>query len=235
MNTAIVLAAGSGRRMNSATKKQYINIDGKPLVYYALKAFCDSERIDRIIIVTASEDIDYFRQSIVEKYGISKVSKIISGGKERYNSVYNGLQEAVDSDYVFIHDGARPFVTSEEIDILAEAVEKHKACIAAVRTKDTVKISDEEGYVIDTPIRSNVWLVQTPQVFAYDIIYKAYEKMMKSGDADITDDAMVVERYGRCNIKLIELSYENIKVTTPEDIYVVQGILESRKNTRKSG
>lgn len=229
MNTAIVLSAGSGSRMQSKVKKQYMMLLEKPLVYYSLKAFDDCEKIDDIIVVAGRDDIEYFQKEIIEKYNIRKVTHIVEGGKERYNSVYNGLKYAKNSDYVLIHDGARAFVTVQDIKKVVEEVMENNACVAAVKTKDTVKISDEKGNVISTPDRKNVWIVQTPQAFKTELIIEAYEKMIQNEDKTITDDSMVMEKYGNTPVRLTEVSYENIKVTTPDDLIVGEGILKKRR------
>ncbi len=229
MNTAIILAAGTGSRMKSPIKKQYMKLCGKPLVYYSLKAFNDCTSIDNIIIVTGEEEIDYIRKELVEKYEFNKVSNIVAGGRERYNSVYNGLRYAAESENVLIHDGVRAFVKIDEIQRMVSEVQQYKACVGAVKSKDTVKISDDNEYVVSTPNRKNVWNIQTPQAFRTEYILDAYDKMMKSNDDTITDDAMVMEKYGNgTRIKLIELSYENIKVTTPEDMIIGENLLKMR-------
>lgn len=229
MNTAIVLAAGQGKRMNAKVKKQYMALMGKPVVYYALKAFEDCENVHRIILVTAEEDEEYCRKEIIEKYQLYKVSDIVKGGAERYLSVYNGLRHESQADYILVHDGARPFITAEEINALLEKAKIHKACVAAVKSKDTVKISDEEGFVSATPARKNVWLVQTPQVFERNLLVTSYEKLIRENKSDVTDDATVVERYGNRRIFLVETSYENIKITTPEDLVIGENILKNRE------
>ena len=217
--TAIVLAAGKGTRMGTKIHKQYLEICGRPVLYYAINAFEQSDIIDDIILVAGEDEIEYCRKEIVEKYALSKVRHIVSGGKERYNSVYNGLK-CVDEGIVFIHDGARPFVDGETIMRAFNAVQKEDACIVAMPVKDTIKISDKDGYVDSTPDRSTVWMVQTPQVFSVDIIKEAYEKIMRTDCAKVTDDAMVVEQTMNRKVKFVEGSYMNIKITTPEDLEV---------------
>lgn len=230
---AIVLAAGSGSRMNSTTKKQYMEINGKPVLFYALKVFQESF-VDEIVLVTAKEDISYCKEEVIKRYGFSKVSRIVEGGKERYHSVYAGLKSLQDCSYVFIHDGARPMLSMDVLKRLLEQVERTGACVAGMPVKDTVKIADEYGNIASTPDRSRVWTIQTPQVFSYEMIRMAYEKMME-GESEllnrgihITDDAMVVEHFLKHPVRLVEGSYENIKITTPEDLAVVQEFLRRR-------
>lgn len=229
--TAIVLAGGSGKRMNSTVKKQFLQILGKPLLYYALKAFEDSF-IDSVILVASEEDIEYCQKEIIERYHFYKVKKIVSGGKERYHSVANGVIAAGECDYIFIHDGARPFVTQDILMRLLEEVQNSKACVAGMPVKDTIKIADTDGYIETTPKRDLVWMIQTPQVFSYELIYKAYTILLQEETAllekgiSITDDAMVVETLLGEKVKLVEGSYKNIKITTPEDISVAEGFLQ---------
>lgn len=225
--TAIVLAAGSGKRMNSKVHKQYLLLKGKPVLYYSLKAFEDS-RIDDIILVVGAGEIDFCQKEIVDHYGFQKVRAIVEGGKERYHSVYEGLKAAEGTDYVLIHDGARPFVSQTIIERTVEAVCEYKACVVGMPVKDTIKIVDEDTFAKETPNRSTVWMVQTPQAFSYPLIYDAYTRMLAEEDTAITDDAMVVERMTDYKVKLIEGSYQNIKITTPEDLDVAEKFFEKK-------
>lgn len=223
--TAIVLAAGSGKRMNSKVHKQYLIIQDRPVLYYSLKAFEDSA-VDEIVLVVGKGEEKFCRKEIVDKYGISKVKAIVEGGKERYHSVFEGLKQTSDADYVLIHDGARPFVNQDSIRRCMQEVQKYQACVVGMPVKDTIKIADEEGYAKQTPDRKNVWMIQTPQTFSYALIYEAYEEMLKTEDTAITDDAMVLERIKGKKSKLIEGSYRNIKITTPEDLLIANVYLQ---------
>ncbi len=223
--TAIVLAAGSGKRMNSKVHKQYLIIQDRPVLYYSLKAFEDSA-VDEIVLVVGKGEEEFCRKEIVDKYGISKVKAIVEGGKERYHSVFEGLKQTSDADYVLIHDGARPFVNQDIIRRCMQEVQKYQACVVGMPVKDTIKIADEEGYAKQTPDRKNVWMIQTPQTFSYALIYEAYEEMLKTEDTAITDDAMVLERIKGKKSKLIEGSYRNIKITTPEDLLIANVYLQ---------
>lgn len=219
---AIVLAAGSGKRMNSSVKKQYIEIYDHPVLYYSLRAF-ETFGIDEIVLVTGKDEIEYCRKEIVKRYGFANVSAIVAGGKERYHSVYEGLKAVKSCQYVFIHDGARPCINQETLNNCLKDVREYGACVAAVPVKDTIKIADKEGFAQITPERSKVWAVQTPQVFEYDLIKKAYEIMFASShELKITDDAMVVENFTDKKVKLTNGSYQNIKVTTPDDLPLAQ-------------
>ena len=222
---AIVLAAGSGKRMNSKVHKQYLIIQNRPVLYYSLKAFEDSA-VDEIVLVVGKGEEEFCRKEIVDKYGISKVKAIVEGGKERYHSVFEGLKQTSDADYVLIHDGARPFVNQKIIRRCMLEVPEYQACVVGMPVKDTTKIADEGGYAKQTPDRKNVWMIQTPQTFSYALIYEAYEEMLKTEDAAITDDAMVLERTKGKKSKLIEGSYRNIKITTPEDLLIANVYLQ---------
>lgn len=222
---AIVLAAGSGKRMNSKVHKQYLIIQDRPVLYYSLKAFEDSA-VDEIVLVVGKGEEGFCRKEIVDKYGISKVKAIVEGGKERYHSVFEGLKQTSDADYVLIHDGARPFVNQDIIRRCMQEVQKYQACVVGMPVKDTIKIADEEGYAKQTPDRKNVWMIQTPQTFSYALIYEAYGEMLKTEDTAITDDAMVLERIKGKKSKLIEGSYRNIKITTPEDLLIANVYLQ---------
>ena len=222
---AIVLAAGSGKRMNSKVHKQYLIIQDRPVLYYSLKAFEDSA-VDEIVLVVGKGEEEFCRKEIVDKYGISKVKAIVEGGKERYHSVFEGLKQTSDADYVLIHDGARPFVNQDIIRRCMQEVQKYQACVVGMPVKDTIKIADEEGYAKQTPDRKNVWMIQTPQTFSYALIYEAYEEMLKTEDTAITDDAMVLERIKGKKSKLIGGSYRNIKITTPEDLLIANVYLQ---------
>ena len=211
--------------MNSKVHKQYLIIQDRPVLYYSLKAFEDSA-VDEIVLVVGKGEEEFCRKEIVDKYGISKVKAIVEGGKERYHSVFEGLKQTSDADYVLIHDGARPFVNQDIIRRCMQEVQKYQACVVGMPVKDTIKIADEEGYAKQTPDRKNVWMIQTPQTFSYALIYEAYEEMLKTEDTAITDDAMVLERIKGKKSKLIEGSYRNIKITTPEDLLIANVYLQ---------
>lgn len=225
-NTAIVLAAGQGKRMNSKIQKQFLEIQGRPLLYYSLCCFQESPLVDEIILVTGKQSIDYCEKEIVKKYDFTKVKKIIEGGRERYDSVYAGLLACEDTEYVMIHDGARPFITQDMIERGMVCVKKTGACSAGMPSKDTVKIVDSDGFVRETPERNRVWIIQTPQIFSYSLIRKAHESIHKENMANITDDAMIVESQTSVQVALFEGSYRNIKITTSEDLYVAEAFLK---------
>lgn len=237
--TAVVLAAGSGARMHSSVPKQFMELEGKPLIWYALEAVERSSIIDDCILVTGAGDLSYMRREIVEKYGFSKVDKITAGGSQRFESVARALEVLENGElrtpnregYVFIHDGARPFLTEKILEDTYAAAYAYGACVAAMPSKDTVKLADSEGYAVQTPNRNSVWLVQTPQVFEVQMICEAYRMLMgqlpllRQQGIEITDDAMVVETMLHRHVKLVQASYKNIKVTTPEDMRIAQALL----------
>lgn len=235
MAIGIVLAGGSGSRMKSDVAKQFMLLNGKEILYYSLKTFQDSDKISDIILVARPEDMEYCKSNIVEKYGFTKVKKICPGGKERYNSVYNGLclveemSKDIKNEVVLIHDGARPFVTHEMIDKSVENMIFGSACTVGVPVKDTIKIVCEihgELFGKETPDRNTLYQIQTPQTFRYELIRMAYERMLGDVNHNITDDTMIVELYGGMGCKVIMGSYENLKITTPEDLIFAEKIVE---------
>ncbi len=215
--TAIVLAAGKGSRMQSSVQKQFMLLDGFPLLFYCLRTL-EQSMVDEIVLVTEENAMEYCQKEIVEKYQFHKTDRIVCGGSERYLSVYHGLCAVEDSDIVLIHDGARPFVTNEMIERTIHAAIQHGSGIAAVPAKDTVKIVNEEQFAVQTPPRERVWMMQTPQTFPYKDIRLAYERVIRQQVKNITDDGMVLEYAFQKPVKIVEGSYSNLKVTTPEDM-----------------
>ena len=225
--TAIVLAAGKGSRMHSKIQKQYMTLLDRPVITYALEAF-EKSSVDEIILVVAPGEIEYAQENILDRYDYKKVSGIITGGAERYDSVYKALCSMPEEGYVLIHDGARAFITPELIEFCIEQVKKDKSCVMGMPVKDTIKIVDEDRYAVSTPPRSTMWQIQTPQVFEYDIIKSAYSSLYRSGRFNgVTDDAMVLERFGEHHIKLVYSDYRNIKITTPEDMNTAEMLIEN--------
>lgn len=234
--TAIILAAGQGKRMGTKVQKQFLNIGGKPVLWYALYAFENSPVINDIILVTGADLVEYCQREIVEKYGFCKVRSVTAGGAERYHSVWKGLcaMEDKENRIVFIHDGARPFVDEAMIGRAYEEASASGACVIGMPVKDTIKIADENGYIASTPKRSLVWQIQTPQVFDAELIVSAYREVIEreqellSQGVQITDDAMVVEYVCEHPVKLVQGSYENMKLTTPDDLEVAEAFLQKR-------
>ena len=227
-SVGIILAAGSGKRMKRNTPKQFLDINGRPMLYYSLKAFEESP-VDSVVLVLAKEYMDECKKNVIDKYHFKKVKYIVEGGAERYDSSYMGLLACRDDKYdiVLIHDSGRPMVTVDVITQAINAASSHKACVIAVPTKDTIKIADDKGYCDITPDRKKIWSVQTPQAFDFKICMSAYEKLMQDDESKlgITDDAMVVERMLGVKVKLCMGDYRNIKVTTPEDLDIASVFL----------
>ncbi len=234
----IVLAGGKGSRMQSDVPKQYMELLGKPLLYYALKAFEESN-VESVVLVTAEGEEDYCRKELVERYGFTKVIAVTAGGAERYASVWNGLKclkdrdakaqgESGETDIVLIHDGARPLVTAELINRLIAETEQYGACVAGMPVKDTIQMTDERGTITLTPKRDSLWTAQTPQAFEFSLAYDAYEQLMDESEINVTDDAMVVGMYHEIPIQMVRGSYTNIKVTTPEDLVLAEAFLLHR-------
>ena len=231
--TAIVLAAGKGSRMGSSTLKQYLTLCGRPLLCHTLEAF-EHSPVDEIILVAGAGEEEYCRKEIVEAWGFTKVAAIVRGGRERYDSVYEGLKAAAGCHDVLIHDGARPCVTKEIILAAMEGAARYGACVVGMPVKDTIKEADCSGDALHTPDRSRLWLVQTPQAFSYELVRRAYDKLFEDPSApeNVTDDAMVVERMTSHKVHLIKGSYENIKVTTPEDLEIAEVFFRRRMEKR---
>ncbi|MCJ7689205.1 MAG: 2-C-methyl-D-erythritol 4-phosphate cytidylyltransferase [Clostridiaceae bacterium] len=223
-NCAIILAGGKGSRMGKTINKQYLNINGYPILYYTLKAFSQSKCIDEIIVVVAEGEMDYCKEEIIEKYNFLKVKDIVIGGKERQDSVLNGLKALINCGIVLIHDGARPFINESIIRSAIIFADLYGSAACGVEPKDTIKIKDSSGFSVETPERKTLFCVQTPQAFKYDLILDCHKKNHKDG-IKVTDDTMVVERYGN-KVYLYQGNYDNIKVTTPEDLEIGRQILE---------
>lgn len=225
MNGVVIVAAGTGSRMKKDINKQFIKLKNKEIVAHTIEKFYNSENIDDIVVVIREDEEKYFNKNIKEKYGFTDI-KVAHGGNERQDSVFNGIKMLKkECDVVLIHDGARPFVTEDIIKRSINKANEHNAIVVGVKVKDTIKVVSDNGNIVDTPNRSYLWAVQTPQVFKYDIITKAYEDAYNNNYYG-TDDAMLVERIGY-NVKMIEGSYNNIKITTQEDLEFGEQILKN--------
>ena len=218
--------------MKSTVKKQYLLIKERPVLCYALDVFESCPQIQEIVLVCGAGEEEQCRTQIVEAYGYTKITKIVPGGKERYHSVYEGLKAVEDCKYVLIHDGARPFVDAEILERTFAGLQINDACVAAVPVKDTIKLSTTDGFVDQTPPRELLWAIQTPQSFSYALIRSAYDRLIekeREGSVlKITDDAMVAETFTDVPVRLVEGSYENIKITTPEDLLMAELIMRRR-------
>ena len=226
--SVIIAAAGMSNRMGSKMNKQFIAIDGKPILAHTIEKFEKSRFVDEIILVLKEEEIEYCRKEIVKKYKFNKVANIIRGGKERQDSVYNGIL-ALDerTSIVLIHDGARPFVKNNNIEDGIKGVIKDGACVIGVPVKDTIKVIGEDGTIDNTPRRSMLWAAQTPQCFFKDLLIRGYEKAIEDKFLG-TDDSSIVERLGY-EVKMIMGSYENIKITTPEDLILAESLFKEKE------
>lgn len=229
--SAIVVAAGKGTRFGTQRPKQFEMLCGKPVLYYPLKALCDSEYIQEIILVTGEEWIDYCTEEVVRKYGFDKVQAIILGGEERYESVLAGLMAVdVSTDYVFVQDGARPMLSGEIIRRGYETVCRYDTAVAAVPVTDTIKITDDSGVVLSTTERKNTWSIQTPQIFGYQLLLRAYFALQEEDKAGLTDDAMIIERMTDVPVHLFTGAKENIKITEPRDMQLAAQFLAENRD-----
>lgn len=224
MNCALILAGGRGSRMKAEKSKQYIDVCGRPVLYYTLKKFINNSKIHKIILVIPKDEEEYCRKEVLSKYGLN-VDKIIYGGKERQDSVYNGLKEAQDSDIVLIHDAARPFVTDSIIEEGIKFAEEYGAASPGVMPKDTIKVQGSDGFSEKTLKRSELVAIQTPQVFKTELIINAHKKI-KEENIPVTDDTMAAELSGH-RVFIYPGDYNNIKITTPEDLILAEYLAES--------
>jgi 2-C-methyl-D-erythritol 4-phosphate cytidylyltransferase len=223
---AVIPAAGQGKRMKTRINKQYLQLAGRPLLTHTIDIFTNDAIIDQIVVVVGKDEIEYCRQEIIQKYNLGNV-KLVAGGETRQQSVYAGLMALSPAiSYVIIHDGARPLLPKSVLKGIVNKLEEYKAITAGVKVKDTIKIKDKQNYVTDTLARDRLMAIQTPQAFEFDLICKAHEAA--SGDLVATDDASLVEALGH-EVKVIEGSYQNIKITTPVDMKYANAILRSKQ------
>jgi len=223
----VIAAAGIGSRMGSTTNKQYLLLNSRPVLTYSLDVFEEFKPVDEIIIVANSRETEYCEKEIVQKYGYKKISKVIAGGKERQDSVWTGLKHLGEAtDFVAVHDGARPILTSELLKRVFEAAREWGAAVPGIPVRDTLKIMDKNGFVKHTLDRSSIMAIQTPQIFDYDKLRRAYKKAYEKGFTG-TDDASVFENHSG-GVKIVSGDYKNIKITTPEDLIIAQGLLNGK-------
>lgn len=225
---ALIPAAGAGRRMGADTSKQYLTLCGQPILVHTLSLFQNHPAIDNILLVAPEDEIVFCRDEIVAPHDFDKVGRIVAGGRERQDSVRNGLRacDAADGDIVLIHDGVRPLLVAELVDASIAAAERTGAALVAVPAKDTIKVV-KQGKVLSTPDRQTLWQAQTPQVFRYDLIASAHEKAYKVGYHG-TDDAQLAEWAGH-EVTVVEGDYRNLKITTPEDLMLAESFLADRR------
>lgn len=226
--SAIIVAAGQSRRMGGDTSKQFILIDGVPVIVRTLKAFEIAERIREVVIAARQEDIPQM-YALIQDYEITKVKQIITGGETRQESVFRAIAQVDENaDFLAIHDGARPLIRPQEIDLAVSAAVEHGAAALGVPVKDTVKQVDADGKIVDTPERSTLWAVQTSQVFSRALYLRAAEQAGEAA-AQLTDDCQLIERTG-APVYLVRGAYANLKITTPEDVFAAEGILRATED-----
>ena len=225
-NAAVIVAAGSGTRMGAQIPKQFLEVMGRPILAHTVEKFQNNGCIDEIIIVT-SESYISFCANMAKNCGFDKVRAIVLGGATRQISVMNGIAQVSDDiDNVFIHDGARPLVSDRVIAKCAEALADNTACAVGVPMKDTIKYSDNGEYIDRTVDRSHLWQIQTPQCFRVELISECHRRAVNDG-FEATDDCMLLEHYGE-KVALVEGDYENIKITSPQDIFVMEGLISDK-------
>jgi len=219
-NIAIIVGAGKGKRIG-LKDKAFLMLDKKPVLVHSILPFENSDLIDDIILVVSENRIDSAKD-IINEYGLKKAKKIIAGGKERQDSVYNALKSIETADYVLVHDAARPLVTGKLIENVLKAAKKFQSAIPSIPLKDTVK--QGRDFIEKTMERDKLWLVQTPQAFKYEILKEAYESAMKNNFYS-TDDAALVEKLSY-RIKIVDGSFDNIKITVPVDLIIAETLLK---------
>lgn len=222
---AIIVAAGKGIRMNDPVRKQYQQVADFPIVVHTLRVFDSCQMIDEMFLVIPKEDLEFCRNKILFPADLKKNIYLVPGGPKRQDSVYNGLK-AIDTDYciVVIHDGVRPFITHDQLEACINGAKKHGACILGIPAYDTLKRVSSTGTIVNTLERDAIWLAQTPQAFRYDLITKAHE-VARHQNFTGTDDASLIEQLG-LEVKIINGSRDNIKITNPEDLKLARILLE---------
>lgn len=226
--TAVIVAAGRGNRMNSSINKVFMLLGGNPILLHSVEKFSKCSQVDNLIVVAAADEVLYVKKMLTQVSGI-KPWQVIAGGSERQYSILNALAVISPSTkVVLVHDGARPLVTRQCIDNVIEATFQYKAAVAAVPVKDTIKTVNETGIVTGTLTRNTLWSIQTPQGFDFGLLRQAYEQATVDNYLG-TDDASLVERLGAI-VHIVAGDYENIKVTTPEDLIVAEALLQGKSN-----
>jgi len=220
----VIAAAGQGSRMGTKTNKQFIMLNNKPVLNYSLDFFEKQEVVDEIIVVTSAKELDFCRYEIIEKNQYQKVSAVLAGGQQRQDSVWVALQYlGQDTDYVAVHDGARPLLSSDVLKRLLNEAEEWGAAIPGVPSRDTIKMVNKDSFVRQTLDRNVIYSIQTPQVFKFKELFEAY-KLAEEEGFYATDDSALFEKYiGQ--VKVVEGDYDNIKITTPLDLIIVKNLL----------
>lgn len=223
----VIAAAGKGSRMGTTTNKQYMLLKGAPVLSYSLDFFEKLPVVNQIVVVCARDEVDYCKEEIIKRFKFNKVAAVVPGGQERQDSVWAGLQQlGADTDLVAVHDGARPVLSAEVLTRLLAEAREWGAAIPGIANRDTVKLGDRDGFVRQTLDRTSVYAIQTPQVFNYTELVTAYREAREEEFLG-TDDASLFERYiGR--VKIVPGDYNNIKITTPQDMIVAEALLRGR-------
>jgi 2-C-methyl-D-erythritol 4-phosphate cytidylyltransferase len=225
---AIIVGGGQGTRIKGVLPKQFLMLGDKPIAAHAIEKFENCELIDEIILVVPEDYLGYSTQRVIDKFGFRKADKIVPGGENRQESVYAGLKACpAGTTLVAIHDAVRPLISPDKISTSIELCNEKKAVVLAVPPKDTVK-RGEDGLIVTTLDRDKLWLIQTPQVFEYELILEAHERAREEGFVG-TDDSVLVERLGR-KVAIVEGDYSNIKVTTEEDLVLAETLIDRRKD-----
>jgi 2-C-methyl-D-erythritol 4-phosphate cytidylyltransferase len=227
MNIAVVIpAAGQGRRMNRDINKQFLKLGGRPIIAHTIDIFSTHNKINQIVVVVRKNEMEYCNTEIIQRYKFNKFIKLVAGGETRRESVYAGLMALSPAiDYVIVHDGARPLLPVDVLDRVIYSFSKYDAIVTGIKLNDTIKSINRDKLVLKTLNRDNLVAIQTPQAFAYKLIKEAHQRVPI--DKNLSDDASLLEYLGY-QVKVIEGSYENIKITTPIDIILGERILENR-------
>jgi 2-C-methyl-D-erythritol 4-phosphate cytidylyltransferase len=234
MVSVVIVAGGKGKRMGQGVNKQYLKLGEMEVLAVAIEAFNRVDSVDEIIVVTSEQEIEFCSENIIKKYNFEKVKRVVAGGEERQESVYNGLMSCnEESEVVLIHDGARPFVTEKMILDSIEGARRFEACTVAVPVKDTIKRVDESSTILSTLKRSELFSIQTPQAFKFGLILEGHREAIKN-NVLVTDDTALIEAMGK-NVKIVMGSYFNIKLTTQEDLVFAGAIVDYLKENSKGG
>jgi len=227
--SVIVPAAGQGTRMHSNESKLLMLLDGKPLISYSLRVFEAVSAIEEVVLVVPAGSVSFYRDNIVGPFQLKKVKEVVEGGERRQDSVYQGLKSlSNETQVVLVHDGARPFVSPTIIEQSIVAACQFGACVVGVPCKSTIKESDDEGFVYRTPERHHMWEIQTPQAFQTTLLRESFDQAREKG-LEVTDEGMLVEALGK-SVKIVEGDYQNMKVTTKEDLLLAELILKEKRN-----
>ena len=239
MNTAVIFAGGVGKRMHSRDiPKQFLKMHGIPIIVHTINLFQDSSVIDKIVISCVESRIDYMDQ-LVKKYNLTKVKKVVPGGKTGQESIYNGLKAAAAvgdrmKDIVLIHDGVRPLINEKTIEDNIASVKKHGSAITSVKAKETILVVDDEEAITKVPDRSHSRLARAPQSFYLNDILSAHERAISENRFDFIDSCSMMTFYGK-KLYLVDGPQENIKVTTPDDFYTMRALLDAKENAQIYG